>query len=146
MKYSSHGQPDLSPKPPATTTATWIQPWWHRKEKEKDFLSPLPSWSYSRQHKIFKLILLQPAVHVSYPFTMRLLRSEKGGREGGHPMSVWRLKLHQWSGKIFSYEIFSDIPNTGTGYCLHNRTYLGITNTKGFLTITHSQPRNSDSG
>lgn len=61
-------------------------------------------------------------------------------------MSIWRLKLHQWSNKIFSYKIFSDIPNAGIGYCLHNQIYLEITNINGYLTITHSQPRKSDSG
>lgn len=59
-------------------------------------------------------------------------------------MSIWRLKLRQRSDKIFPYKIFSDVPNTGTEYCLHDRFCLEINNIKGYLTITHSQPRKSD--
>lgn len=60
-------------------------------------------------------------------------------------MSVWRLELCQWFNKIFSYKIFSVSPNTGIDYCLHNRISLLITNVKGCVTITCSQPRKTDS-
>lgn len=60
-------------------------------------------------------------------------------------MSVWRLELRQWFDKIFSYKIVSDIPKAGIEYCLHNRISLVITNIKGYVTITHSQPRKTNS-
>lgn len=60
-------------------------------------------------------------------------------------MSVWRLELHQWFDKIFSYKVFSVIPNAGIEYCLHNRITLVITNIKGYITIRHGQPNKTHS-
>lgn len=111
------------------------------------------SWSYceeqdSRQWNVFKPALLSLRTSCRQLCVIHapcLAECCRGRREGVHPTGVWRLQLCHRSDTIFSFKIFSDVPNAGIGHCLHSRIYLGIKNKKGHLAITQSQPRKSDS-